>query len=362
MKRKILYVLLSLEIGGLERVVINLVNSLNQEHYEPYICCINKAGELAGDFKYPERVFVIGKKGRNKFSSIKRINDLLRYHSIDIVHSHNTPGLLYSFFPAKLSRIPIVHTIHGLDRNYDCLSLLNLCEKWMSRFVSRFVCVSEQLKMQLRGLYGLSEKIMAVVYNGVALERSIAEEDLERSTGLTIGSVGRLSAEKNYSLLLEGFAGIVSQYSNSRLVLVGGGNQYSRLVEMRDELSLEDRVIFTGPVMDVKEYLENFDLFVLTSLNEGISISILEAMSLGKICIVSDVGGNVEIIKHGQNGFLFKSNELEDLIEKIKYVIKNLEGPEMAAIKIKAHETVRDKFSLDTMVEQYCKIYDDIMR
>jgi len=357
--KKILYVVYSLDIGGLERVVVDLVNSLNPDVYQPYICCTANAGALAADLKHPNSLFVLGNKGRINYRSCKKIYDLLNELDIDIVHSHNTPGLLYSFIPAKLCKVPIIHTNHGYVYTEKEHILVDIVEKSMSRNVSRYVCVSKELNHEMIKKYKIREKKMCIIYNGIRIPGD--SDYIEDKKGILIGSVGNLRAIKNYKLLIESFDRIVRQYPDCRLELIGEGDEYDNLVELRNKLSLQDKVYFRGQVRDVHKYLKRFDIFVLPSLSEGISMSVLEALSLRKICVLSDVGGNPEIIEHGKNGFLFKSNNKTDLIEKLSYVIDGFDRQEIDEIKERALQTVTERFSLPAMIRGYCDLYDAII-
>ncbi len=359
MKIKILYVVYSLNIGGLERVVVDLANALDPQRYEPYICCIAEAGDFADEFRYRGNLFVIGNRGRINFRSCWRLYTIMRERNIDIVHSHNLAGLLYSFPGAKLRRIPLIHTNHGyLDEELGNEKLLRM-ENWISRYVDRYVCVSGRLKHDVEGRLRSKWDTISVLYNGIDVTDSDAAREPGKKESVLIGSVGSLSPVKNYRLLLESFSEIAGHYPDSRLELLGDGSERDGLVSLCDKLGIRDKVLFRGRVRDPLGYVKDFDIFVLTSLSEGLSMSILEAMGLGKICIVSEVGGNPEIITHGTNGFMFESNDRRDCAEKISYAIENLDSDEMAMVRTAAGNTAREKFSINAMRMGYCRLYDD---
>lgn len=354
---KIAFVVYSLNIGGLERVVVDLANSLDPELYLPYIICISEAGDFSEDFIYPDNLFVIGNKGRINFKSVRKLYKLLKEQNIDLVHTHNRAGLLYSFVGSKLCRLPIIHTNHGFGISLEKRKLLNYIDKWMSKRVNRYVCVSEKLRIDVIKKYAVSNDTIDVILNGIKIPDDFDYTSTDDTRGILIGSIGSLEWIKNYRFVLETFSEIAARFPDCNLELIGDGDEYSNLLELRNELSLQEKVLFRGSVQNVKEHLKNFDVFILASFSEGTSISILEALRAKKVCVASAVGGNPNIIQNKVNGFLFKSNDKEDFLEKLSYVINNLDTEEMNHIRERAQETVVEKFSLSAMVEAYSKLY-----
>jgi len=356
MKYSILHVVYSLEIGGLERVVVSLANRLDREAFQPSVCCIRRSGELAGNLAEPDRLSVIAHEGRYSADAAWRLYRLARDGRVDLIHSHNLPGLLYGFAAAKLRRLPLVHTQHGLILREDS-ALLNLVERRMSRSVDAYVCVSRQLEEEVRRRIRVRPDRLSVVYNGVELpEGGGPGRRGDRST-VVIGSVGRLAAVKNYDLLVRAFAKVLARFPNCRLELVGDGETRGELEGRIGELSLGGRVTLHGAQADVPRYLDRFDVFVLPSFSEGHSISLLEAFSRGAVCLASNVGGNGEIIEDGVNGFLFRSNDLDDLTGALVRIIERLDSPEMDRVRARGKETVRSRFSVDAMLSSYESLY-----
>lgn len=360
MKRRILHVVYSLEIGGLERVVVTLANRIDPALYESYICCITRAGELSTYLDDPGRLTVIGHTGRVNVSSLWDVYRAVQSNVVDLIHSHNFPGMLYGFPASRLGRIPIVHTQHGRTLREESF-LLNTVEKVLSRSVTRYVCVSGRLREEVRSGIGVDEGRLAVIYNGI----DVAESDRMRVAapgGGVIGSVGRLTPIKNYELLVRAFGLIHERFPTWRLELVGGGERYDGIARLAEELSVSGSTVMHGYRLDVERYLGAFDIFVLPSFSEGHSISLLEALSLGKVCIVSRVGGNPEIIEDGVNGFLFDPRSVDELVGKITSVIERFDSPEIGRVRACARETVLSKFSSDTMLAGYDRLYRDILR
>lgn len=360
MKRAILYVVRSLDVGGLEQVVIDLANHIDRTRYDSYICCIARAGELARNVRDRESLFVIGNEGRVNIGSMKYLHDLVRRLAIDLVHPHNLPGLFYVYPAAKWAHVPIVYTLHGYHRREEKL-VFRLLERGMSRSVDRFVCVSKELAPRAQRAFAVPAKKMCVIYNGIEDISAPRGNTCERSQSIVIGSVGRVTYLKNYELLIEAFSDVLKIRPRCRLEIVGDGEAFGRIAGLVKTLSLDEYVTLHGAQLDVERYLARFDIFALSSISEGHSIAILEALRLKKVCVVSAVGGNTEIIVDGSNGYLFESGNKADLVGKLVFVIDNLHTPDMDGVRQQAVETIRSKFSRKQMVAAYEHVYEELL-
>lgn len=358
MKNRILYITRSLEIGGLERVITLLANNLDKERFEPYVCCIAVAGEMAEDLQRTDRLFVIGNTGRINIHSIRAVAQLIKEHSIDLVHSHELSSLLYGYPAARLRRIPIIHTKHGYGGIDQENRLIAWIGKRFSKSASGYVCVSGELETRMRREIGLSDNKTTVIYNGIESPRESDNSSNRKNGEVVIGCVGRLTPVKNYELLINSFSELRDKYPYCRLEIVGGGESEKNLKELVDRLSLSDRVKIHGYKLDVSRYYDRFDIFALTSLYEGLSMSLLEAIGRGKPCIVSNVGGNTEIIENGINGFVFESDNRVDLISSLSDAIDNLDSAQMEDIRRNARDTFQKKFTVRTMVERHEELYN----
>jgi glycosyltransferase involved in cell wall biosynthesis len=307
-------------------------------------------------------LFVIGNTGRINVHSIKFIFQLIKKHSIDIVHSHEAAALLYGFPAAKLGNIPIIHTKHGYGNIHQNSKIIEWLVRWFSRSVSEYICVSRELKRRMETELGVNNKRISVIYNGTETFPEIGKGYVTDNREIIIGSVGRLEKVKNYNLLISAFNEIQKKHPNCRLEIVGGGECETELRNLIEQMLLSDKVKLHGYQLDVNKYLDRFDIYALTSIYEGLSISLLEAFSKGKPCVVSDVGGNTEIIEDGKNGFVFKSGNKNQLISKLSSAINGLDSQWMKAIRRNALETFKAKFTIQTMVEKHEELYKSVLK
>ena len=360
MKHNILHVVHSLEIGGLERVIVTLFNGIDPQRFESHVCCIRLAGELASLLDDPSRMHVIGHHGRIDLPSLAVVGKIIREFDIDLVHTHNFPGLLYSYAAAKLRRLPIIHTQHGRILREES-HILNRIEKILSRSVNKYVCVSGKLKEDVSAAIKIKEDRLSLIYNGINVPEVQSQFEDKKYENITIGSIGRFDPIKNYKMLVEAFSMINKKFPECRLEIVGGGECYDELSERVTSLSLGDSASLPGYQMDVFNYMKRFDIYVLPSFSEGHSISLLEAMGSGKICIASNVGGNPEIVTDGVNGLLFDPYDLQDLVSKIIYVIEHIDEPEMNTMRANARESILSNYSSQTMLARYDQIYGELL-
>lgn len=362
-KRKlhIMHVQESLEIGGMENGIVNLVNTMNTRIFKISICCINRVGALRERVKNVDiKVFNLAQPEGIAWALPFRLKKLFQEEKADIVHTHNFYSGFYGILGAALAGVPlIVHGEHGtliLEKRIRAVIM-----RLLSLFVARFLTVSEALKEDFHRMTGIIKEKIEAIINGVDTSKfgkKIAMEEKKRQLGIAknialVGSVGRLVPVKNYGLLIEAVYKLKRQGIACCLVIVGDGPSKQELENLAKEL--EVNAMFLGERNDVDEILPTLDCFVLASRSEGMSNTILEAMACGKPVVATDVGGNKELIDDGRTGFLVASGNAEALAASIRKLIedKALAG-RMGAL---ARKKTEDKMSLTDMVRKYENIY-----
>lgn len=358
---RIEHVVLSLHPGGLENGVVNLVNGLDRLRFQSSVCCLQDAGPFATRITTPGvEVVAMGLEGGLDLGVVRRLTKHFRTRRPCIVHTRNAESFFYGCLAARMAGVPrLVHSEHG--RTFSDRRIRFLAQRWMSRFADSIVSVSEQLKRDLVTHIGLSPKRIEVLHNGVDLARfgaSIPSAAERQALGIgpgeiVVGSVGRLAAVKNYGLLLR--AAAATPHPGLHVVLVGDGPERPALAELAEQLGIDSRVHLLGHRDDVGRLLGMFDLFVLPSLSEGMSNTLLEAMAHGVTPLVSDVGGNTEIVQHGQTGLVFESGNEAMLAGQIARLCADQTSREQlgAAARVRVSEA----FGLDGMIERYQDLY-----
>ena len=232
--------------------------------------------------------------------------------------------------------------------------------------VDKIVTVSKNLKNRLINEIKIKPEKIIHIPNGVDTNKfNIYRKEFTRKKfgfkkeDFIIGIVARLDPIKNHKTLFFAFKEIVKNYPQVKLIIVGDGSLREELKEKSYQLGIKNKVIFMGERDNVSEILKTFDIFVLPSLNEGMSNTILEAMATGIPVIASNVGGNPELVIDGRTGFLFSPNDVESLVQKIKTYILHPELKQKHGYN--ARKRVEEKFSLDQMVRRYEELYLELV-
>lgn len=356
------HVLLSLRAGGLENGVVNVINGLNRNEFVSSVCCLQSSGEFGGRITDERcRVLEFGLQPGNDPRLVWRLARAFRNLRLDIVHTRNAEAFFYGALAAKLAGVrAVVHSEHG--RTFPEKWHRALLQRWLLRSTACAFAVSRQLAEQLVTEIGVRPGTFKVIYNGVDTAKFAAAANCGRRQhhdGIVIGSVGRLAAVKNYPLLLQALAQLPAAIP-WRLALIGDGPERGNLQETIGRLGIEGRVSFLGHRNDVAELLGGIDIFVLPSISEGMSNTLLEAMAAGVAVIASDVGGNREIVEPGRSGLLFAPGDARAAARAIEQVATDaqLRGRLAGAGAQRAMTT----FGLRTMLTAYEDLYRSVWR
>lgn len=358
---RVMQVVLSLRVGGLERVVVDLVNHASDE-FRFVVCCLEEAGAWAGEVAH---IVALDKRPGVDWRMFWRIARIARAEKIDVIHTHNSTAHFYGAIAGKLAGTKVLHTEHG--KNVGEETRYHRLNRFAARFTDRTVTVSEQNAKIAVAHEGA--KNPTVIPNGIRVGQFNAARN---SPGRRIGSVGRLVREKNYPLLMRA----VAKIPDAELVLVGDGPLRDELETLANEIvgqaprlpSLHSmtaaeaaalqsgrRVRFLGQRADVADLLAGFDVFALSSSTEGMSIALLEAMAARCPIVVTAVGGNVELIQHMQTGLIVPPDDENALRTAIARL---LDDRTLAArLGDAARKAAHQRYSVETMTRRYEELW-----
>lgn len=358
-KKNILFIVLSLDVGGLEKMVIELMKGISG-NYNIILCCLEQKGTLSGDAeKYCKDIVVLNKKPGVKLGLIFRIVKLIFKNNISIVHTHNSAAHFYGslatfFYPG----CHLIHTKHGRNNPDDKgVVLLN---KISSKLSDKIVTVSEDARKLTVKLESSPENKTIVIENGLDLSRYLKiDRDemnvLKNKKIFHIGHVGRLSKEKNQIMMLDSFKLLLSVNKNCLLHLVGDGPESENLILYSEKIGINESVKFHGCINNIAEVLTQFDCFTLSSVTEGMPMSIIEAMASGLPIVATDVGGMREMVDNNKNGFLIESNNRQALMDKWLCLINDNEL--LTSMGKNARAKAIEKYSLSRMADEYLTTY-----
>lgn len=368
----IVHIVHKLAIGGLENGLVNLINSMPETRYRHAIVCMAGYSDFAERIRNRNVAIIdLEKRPGKDLMHYSRLMDILKSLKPRIVHTRNI-GTLHCQFVAAAAGVDYrIHGEHGWQiSDLSGGSKRQIYLRKVSRtVVHRYMAVSAHMAGWMRSLVGIPENRISQIYNGVDVEAfsPTSERKAESGVGssktkapLVIGTVGRLDPIKDHRTLIMAFSSLLACERNRnrdfRLVIVGSGEMHDSLKALVSELDLANRVLLTGASDDVSSVLRTFDLFVLPSLNEGISNTILEAMATGLPVVATSVGGNSELILPGQTGALFDPKDSEQLVAILQSYLHDSALREQHGRA--GRERVITKFGMRQMVSDYLRMYD----
>jgi sugar transferase (PEP-CTERM/EpsH1 system associated) len=366
---RLVHVVHWLRVAGLENGVTNLVNRLGEDVVQTVVC-VREAGPLSLRLPPHVRLIVVGRKDKRDVGLLWRLARLFRQLRPHIVHSRNW-ATIDAVPAARLAGVPfVIHGEHGREasdpegRNRRRNSI-----EWMlSPLVSSFVTVSEDLSRWLVTTVGVSADKVVCIPNGVDTT-AFSEPTYDSVTGqrsrrlglglqpqsIVVGTVGRLDPVKDHLTLLEAFARLSDPVRNLELVIAGEGPLRVTLERRIEKLELTGRVHLLGHRNDVPAVLREIDLFVLPSLAEGMSNTVLEAMATGLPVVATRTGGTPELVVHGVTGTLVPVGDAAALAAALEVYRRE---PHLRELHGKAgRQRAVEDFSVDRMVCAYRNLY-----
>ena len=361
-KKKILFLITKDDVGGAQKYVNDLRAYLDRQKFTVKILTGGKGGvHFLSNAFYPQFLFL------NDVAALVELIIKFWREKPDVVHLNSSKAGVIGAFAAKIIGIPkVVFTAHGWVFNPD--NRLSFWRRWLYRFFHRIaskfqdviINVSEYDR-QLAVRYDIApSKKLLTVYNGISDVAFLNKKDARRALktisghpvsldGTWIGSIGRLVVEKDYATLIEAAALV----KNATFFILGSGSEYRKLKSKSEKLKIADRVCILEDMAPAAPYLKAFDIFILSSIKEGLPYTMLEAMAAELPIVVTRVGGMTEIIEG--RGLVMPPREPEELARAINYFIEN--PSEAKKMAVAAHNFLEDQLSLDKMIRETQKIY-----
>jgi len=296
------------------------------------------------------------------FQLYKEIKKKINSDPPNIIHSHRYKENILSFLCSRnIKSVKLIATQHGLPEPYEGhKKLKNILTSGFNQFIlkkyfHKFGVVSKDIEETFIGKYGFLKEKIKVIHNGIEIPKNI---NLKNDNQFVIGSAGRLFPVKDYPLMVNIAWEVLKQANNIQFKLAGEGPEYLRIRNLIEEFSLNGNFVLEGFMEDLTPFYHKLDIYLNTSLHEGIPISVLEAMSHGIPVIAPRVGGLKEIITDGVDGFLIESRNAKDFAQKCLqlYLDRNLRLKMGQA----AREKIVNEFSLENMADQYHRLYEKV--
>jgi sugar transferase (PEP-CTERM/EpsH1 system associated) len=371
----ILHVIRRLGVGGMENGLVNLINDMPKERYRHAILCLTEATEFKSRIGSKEvPVIELNQAPGHDFAVYRRFWKTLRELNPDIVHTRNLPALEFQFIAALAGVKGRIHGEHGRDvydldgrsRKYNAL------RKAMRPFVQRYTAVSQDLEEWLIHTIGLKRQRITQIYNGVRADRFhprrgprnvIGPDGFMAEDSLVIGAVGRMETVKDQLTLVRAFIHLLKTERRGRerlrLVMIGDGSLRQPALDLLRSAHMEELAWLPGERDDIPELMRAMDLFVLPSIREGISNTILEAMATGLPVIATKVGGNPELVVKDLTGTMVPPSDLFAMADAIRgYWLDPNRG---ATHGRNGRHRIESNFSMEAMVAGYLNVYDSVL-
>lgn len=359
-------------LTGAPRHLLTLLSGINRIRFIPTV--VTPGGPLVAELKKRKiPVFQVPMQGHSYVPAVNAIKKLLKKYDPDVVHTHGQRAGLIGRLAARDLPIKRVHTEHTYTRQFRLqnpilhashLRAMRILDRWTDKVIA----VSKAVKGFLIDARITKPEKITTIYNGITpLTKKITDKEIRAfkdkfkiaDDDIIIGTIGSFNIQKDTATLIKAFAKMTKKWPKLKLVLVGRGPLKYKLEKLVRKLKLEDRVVFTGALLNVLPALSTFRIFVLPSLSEAFGITLLEAMKAGVPIVATRVGGIPEIITHNHNGLLVEPKDPRKLAATM---MKLLNDKKLQRKLTSNHAKTVEKFSADKMIEQTEKIYISLFR
>jgi len=376
MKDGVIHLIHSGGFYGAEAVILNLCIGLNESGFKSIIGCFMNTGEekpalgLLAESKGINVEYILFK---NKFdiTVVKQIYRIIKNNKIAIIHSHGYKPSFFCLLLYFFYQIPYVITAHLWAKETHRMRFYVLIDRISMLFAKQIIAVSHPIANDICSWKFFFRKINAVkvINNGIDINKyaeyriGLCERNLREELGLKsktklVGTLGRLTFQKAHHIFIEAAKIILEERSDVEFLIGGDGHRLEYLKSLTNKFEISDKFHFLGFRSDAINILNILNVFVLCSVDEGLPIVLLEAMSLGKPVVSTAVGEIPMVIENNFNGIIIKKNDTAQLS---KSIIKLLEDDILCNnLSKKAKKTVSTRFSIDCMTEKYLESYRQI--
>ena len=364
-KIRILFLIVQMEMGGSEKLVYNLVKYLDKNKFEIHVgWFVGK--KILQEFKeLGVKLHYIDKKPGIDFKAMLKLDKIIINNRIQIVNAQHFMPTFYSFYSCKIRKraylIPTFHSKWEIEERLDWK--WKLLSPWVIKSSDSVIAISTSIANTIRKVYKVEQSKIHIIFNGVNIvEYGKNKLNLKKELGINsediiIGIVANLKKVKNHIFLLEAFSEIRKENKNVLLLIIGQGfekdsdNTGPEIKKFIYEKQLNDSVLMLGYRKDVNELLRNIDIFCLSSLKEGLPMSIVEAMIAGLPVVGTNIEGIKDVIVHGETGLLVDLGDVNGLKNYLLKLINDKHFREK--IGAKAKNIITKDFSMKNSISKY---------
>lgn len=362
--KNILHVIDTTGPGGAETVFLDLIAGLPESEFKSFVHIRGKGwvyDQLCGLGIEP---ILLDAKGSFNWRYLIKLLDVIKGNKIDLIQSHLLGSNIYCSLAGMLSGTPVVATFHGAVDIGESERFKTLKFGIINRGACDVVAVSNNLREDMIARTPIKPELLSVIYNGIVTANfqhrpSSRIRDLYNWSDdkIIVGSLGNIRSAKGYAVLLKAAAVVKEKQLPIRFVIAGqGGNGlHDDLLKLRSDLELEETVYFLGFNDDPAEFLSNLDIFLLSSLSEGFSISTIQAMASQLPVVVTKSGGPEEIVTQRENGILVECNNPQAIADALQELVNDKSLAEKLSCNARSHAI--ETFDIHKMLNHYMAIY-----
>jgi glycosyltransferase involved in cell wall biosynthesis len=360
----------SLDLGGSERQLATLAMSLDRRVFDPIVACFDCRGVRGDDLRragvpvveFPVRSFV----APHTAVVGRRLYSWLRQRQIVLAHAFDVPTAAFAVPLARAARVPVVLSSQRGDRRLFARGIQRVL-RVADHLADAIVVNSDYVRRVLVAEFGVQDESIRICRNGLDVgvfhpgeDRAAVARLSPRATSdaeLVVGIVAALRPEKSIETLIDAFSQLADR--RHRLVIVGDGPCKAALEARARERGLNERCSFVSATADVASWYRRIDVFVLPSLNESFSNSLMEAMACGCAVVASNVGGNPELVRDGENGLLFEPGNAADLARRLELVLGD--GERRQRLAMGAIHTIRESYTNEASTARFGALYESLI-
>jgi glycosyltransferase involved in cell wall biosynthesis len=369
---KVCYIITKLELGGAQKVALHVAKNIDKNIFDSFIIA-GEGGILDHEAVKEARLYHIKDLVR-EVSPLRDLKALFKIYSIlkkekpNIVHTHSSKAGITGRIAAKLAGVKvIVHTIHGYGFNetqkWFVKKFYVFLEKFCALLSDKLIVVTkEDIKKGQHYKIAKGNKFILIRagIDTVLYKNFVLQPNFKKTLGIdnnlrVITTIGPFKPQKNIKDFIKTASLITSRLKNVIFLIVGDGEQRKELEVLRDSLNLKNKIFMLGWRTDIAEILKASDIFVLTSLWEGLPCTIVEAMCCSKPVVANAVDGVKEIVVNGETGFLIEPNNYAKTAEKIMYLLNDETA--LKNISAKACASIDQEYDINHNLKQHEKLY-----
>jgi glycosyltransferase involved in cell wall biosynthesis len=358
----ILHLMSSVSVGGTQRGLLDLVNQTDEPTACPHIlvfCKKNDASTYMSEFQALDIPFhqILQKRFYDP-RVVRGIVSYARRHHIDLIHTHLVDADIVGSVAGQLLRIPVISTLHNSPRAYKNK---RLHRKWPGRFAANYltthlVALSEEIRRHFIARWQISPERISTIVNGRDISAFLSIPEGTGGNGpFIITNIGSLSPQKAQDVLLDASKLVLARQPQTQFLIVGQGALAQELAAKAEALGIANQVEFTALRRDVPQILARSDIFVLSSMWEGLPQSAIEAMAAARPVVLTDVGGNRELVETGVTGVIVPPGDAEALAEE--FIMLMNDAPKRALLGHAARQKVQERFAVTRVVREYEELY-----